>query len=175
MASRLEIDFAPYLSLATTRVPVLLADRDKTTMEREGIRTREGEGRRVPSSQRQARCKRKTRRLATFNESEWNLRFRKGKKRIGRGTRVNLSSRNLFAGKRKRAKGLSRSSKSRIILTYLDLRCSPLYASRCIPPSVYGRVRGLYTRSGVRRTRSVSNCPRAPVCWDIGIESFRLC
>lgn len=43
MASRLEIDFAPYLSLATTRVPVLLADRDKTTMEREGIRTREGE------------------------------------------------------------------------------------------------------------------------------------
>lgn len=135
MASRLEIDFAPYLSLATTRVPVLLADRDKTTMEREGIRTREGEGRRVPSSQRQARCKRKTRRLATFNESEWNLRFRKGKKRIGRGTRVNLSSRNLFAGKRKRAKGLSRSSKSRIILTYLDLRCiEPVVRlSMCIP------------------------------------------
>lgn len=40
MASRLEIDFAPYPSPATTRVPVPLAGRDKTTVEREGIRRR---------------------------------------------------------------------------------------------------------------------------------------
>lgn len=59
----------------------------KLRWEGEGIRTlgaRKGERRRVPSSRRQARCKRKTRRLATFNESEWILRFRKGNKRVER-------------------------------------------------------------------------------------------
>lgn len=58
MASRLEIDFAPYLSLATTRVPVLLADRDKTTMEREGIRRVREEGSRRVSDKHDVSVKR---------------------------------------------------------------------------------------------------------------------
>lgn len=123
----------------------------KLRWEGEGIRTlgaRKGEGRRVPSSRRQARCKRKTRRLATFNESEWILRFRKGNKRVERVSTYRPSviysrgrgnARKVYRGREQIAHNTC-VSRSWLYRVPLDV----------YPRCVYGRVRGLYTRSGVR-------------------------